>query len=215
MPALQSTPAREQFLDALQGGFDAARRGALRGASVAVAGCGGLGSNIAVWLARAGVGRLHLVDFDTVELSNLNRQQFELADLGVPKVDALAARIARVNPYARVTVDRVRLDAENAAGLLGAFPLVAEAFDDPAAKATLVDTLLALPGGPVVVGASGMAGWGPAGTIATRRVTGRFYLCGDESADVATTPALLASRVAVCAGHQATALIRLILGEEP
>lgn len=207
-------PSEEQLVDALQArmGADAQRR--LAEASVAIAGLGGLGSNIAIALARTGVGRLHLIDFDVVDLTNLNRQQYGIADLGRPKTEALREAIVRINPYLDVVTDRVRLDAALAVDLLGGYPIVVEAFDKPDAKAMLVDALCPLPGGPNVVGASGMAGLAPANLIATRRITDRWYLCGDGRSDVGSGLPLLASRVAICAGHQATAVVQLILGKD-
>lgn len=183
-------------------------------ARVAIAGLGGLGSSIALSLARTGVGTLHLVDFDVVEPSNLNRQQYRISHLGMPKAEALKQEIAEINPYVRVEAETLRVTEENALGLFEKDPIVCEAFDDPEAKAMLANTLLSQCPEKALVAASGMAGFGSGNTIKTRRVTGNFYLCGDGETEAQAGCGLMAPRVAICAGHQANMVLRLILGEE-
>ena len=104
-------------------------------ASVAICGLGGLGSNIAVALARAGVGRLHLIDFDRVELSNINRQQYAPDQIGLYKTEALADTIGRIAPCVRLTTDTVRMTVDNAGGLLQDEDIICEAFDSAEDKA--------------------------------------------------------------------------------
>ena len=182
-------------------------------ARVGIAGLGGLGSHIAFALARTGVGQLHLVDFDTVEPSNLNRQCYRVCDLGKPKTQALAEQLADVNPYLTVTTDCVRVTPDNAAALFADDPLVCEAFDAPDAKATLIDAVLSRCPGSVIVAASGMAGYDSCNDIRTRRVADRLYLCGDGKTAARPGYGLMAPRVSVCSGHQANMVLRLILGE--
>lgn len=181
-------------------------------ARVAIAGLGGLGSHIAFALARTGVGHLHLVDFDTVEPSNLNRQCYRIRDLGKPKTQALAEQLADVNPYLTITTDCVRVSADNAAALFADDPFVCEAFDAPDAKATLIDAVLSRCPNSIVVAASGMAGYDSCNDIRTRRITDRLYLCGDGQTAARPGYGLMAPRVSVCAGHQANMILRLILG---
>ncbi len=185
----------------------------LRSARVAVAGLGGLGSNVAVSLARAGVGELMLVDFDRVDLSNLNRQQYEIADLGRYKTDALSERLARINPYMKLTARTVKVTAENAAEIFGGFDIVCEAFDRADRKAMLISALLGECRGTVIVSGSGMAGYLSSNMIQTKRAFDRLYICGDGVTDSADVNGLMAPRVAICANHQANMIIRLILGE--
>lgn len=183
-------------------------------ASVAVAGLGGLGSNIALMLARTGVGRLLLVDFDVVEPSNLNRQCYAIGHLGMQKCNAMLKQVREVNPYIEVKAGNVRVDAENAAKLFDGYEIVCEAFDDPACKAELVNTVLAeLPGTKIVAG-SGMAGYGSANKIQTRKVFERLYVCGDGESEAKNGRGLMAPLVTVCAAHQANMVLRLILGLE-
>ena len=184
----------------------------LRSARVAIAGLGGLGSNIAVSLTRAGVGELLLVDFDRVEISNLNRQQYDTADLGRPKTEALRDHLLRINPYITLKTRTIRVDATNAAEVFGAYGIVCEAFDKAGAKAMLINALLEHCPQTYLVSGSGMAGYLSANTITTRRVFNRLYLCGDGVTDMADANGLMAPRVAVCANHEANMALRLILG---
>ncbi len=186
----------------------------VKAARVGIAGLGGLGSHIAFALARTGVGHLHLVDFDVVEPSNLNRQCYRICDLGKPKTQALAEQLRAVNPYLTITTDLVRVTAENAAALFAHDPIVCEAFDAPAAKAMLIDAVLTACPDSTLVAASGMAGFGSCNTIQTRRITDRFYLCGDGETAAEAGCGLMAPRVSVCAGHQANMILRLIVGED-
>lgn len=181
-------------------------------ARVAVAGLGGLGSHIAVMLARTGVGKLLLVDFDVVEPSNLNRQNYLVSHLGKKKTEALKEQIAQINPFIQVeTIDR-RVTAENAAAIFGEYPIICEAFDRPEAKAALVNAVLMELPESRIVSASGMAGYDSANDIKTVRKMSRLYVCGDMENEAKEGRGLMAPRVQVCAGHQANMVLRLILG---
>lgn len=184
---------------------------AIKNGAVAIAGLGGLGSNIAVMLAQTGVGRLLLVDYDIVEPSNLNRQHYTLRHLGMPKTGALAEQIREINPYVEVHTANIRVDAQNAAELFADWPLVCEAFDNPAAKAALINTLLP-DGKKTIVAASGMAGYGSSNTITTTQRMKRLYVCGDTVSEAMPGNGLMAPRVQICAGHQANMVLRLLLG---
>ncbi len=186
--------------------------GRVKHACVGIAGCGGLGSNVAISLARTGVGAMVLVDFDCVEPSNLNRQQYFVDQIGLPKVDALAANLARINPYVRTETHAIRVTHENAQHLFAQCDVVAECFDSPTAKAELARSLArATPRKPLVT-VSGIAGFGPASAIGSRRVLDSCFLVGDTETAAAPGRGLLAPRVAVAAGHQANIVLRLLLG---
>lgn len=199
-------------MDALARRIGATERECLAEARVGVAGLGGLGSHIAVMLARSGVGMLHLVDFDRVDESNLNRQHYFREHLGCRKTDALAEQLLRIDPQLELALDCVRVDAGNAAVLFAGERVVCEAFDDAACKAELVNALLTGTEATVVAG-NGMAGAGPAEAVVTRRASRRLYVCGDGATDVADA-ALYAPRVALCASQQALVAVRLALGLE-
>ncbi|MDA0180916.1 HesA/MoeB/ThiF family protein [Solirubrobacter phytolaccae] len=107
----------------------------LRDASVLVVGTGALGSPVAAYLAGAGVGRIGLVDSDVVEISNLHRQPLHFTpDLGVPKVESAAAKLRFLNPDVLIEPYQVRLDAENAAGLVEGQDLVIDCSDSFATR---------------------------------------------------------------------------------
>lgn len=207
-------PTREEMYRALEERHGAEIQKKLSEASVAVCGLGGLGSNIAVALARAGVGRLYLYDFDKVDISNLNRQQYFPEQLGMPKNEALADTLKRIAPYCDIVSHQVKLSEENIPQLLGDADIICEAFDKAEQKAMLVNFVLENMPEKYLVAGSGMAGFAPSNMIQTKRVTKRFYLCGDEVSDVDDGVGLVASRVLICAGHQAHAVIRIIVNSE-
>lgn len=186
----------------------------LKKATVGIAGVGGLGSAVAVALARVGVGCLILADFDVVEPSNLNRQQYFVDQLGSYKVDALAENLARINPYVSLETYRVMLDQDNIPAIFSPCQIVVEAFDRPDMKAMLVNTLLAEMPLVKVVAASGLAGYGSNNGIVTRRVSRRLFMVGDGESEARPGSGLMAPRVAIAAGHQANQVLRIILGEE-
>ena len=185
----------------------------LSAASVAVCGLGGLGSNIAIALARAGVGHIHIIDFDIVDVSNLNRQQYFPEQLGMPKTEALGDTLRRIALCSEITADCARLSEENIPELLRDDGIICEAFDRADQKAMLVNAVLENMPKKYLVAGSGMAGIGASNLITTKRVTKRFYLCGDGVSDAGDGLGLVSSRVLICAAHQANAIIRIIAGE--
>ena len=204
--------SEKEFFDALEGRLGASDVKKLRSSAVGVAGLGGLGSNIAMLLARTGVGKLVIADDDVVELSNIHRQSYPLDTVGKKKTDAVADEIVRINPWCTVEKHDIRLDGSNTSIFSGC-DIVCEAFDDAQAKIMLIESLSAM--GKTIVSGNGMAGKGPANSIITRKVGDRIYICGDGLSDVKTDGSLMPSRVMVCAAHQANAVIRIILGMEP
>lgn len=206
-------PSREVMREALNIRHGEDLQNKISAARVAVCGLGGLGSNIAIALARAGVGHLHLIDFDRVDLTNLNRQQYAVGQLGQYKTDALRETLSLVSPYCDVTCDTIQVTKENLPDLLKTEDYICEAFDLAEAKAMLVSGVLEHFPEKYLVAASGLAGLGSANTIQTRRVSKRFYLCGDGTSDSSVGLGLVASRVLVCAAHEANMILRLIAGE--
>lgn len=206
-------PSREVMREALNIRHGEDLQNKISAARVAVCGLGGLGSNIAIALARAGVGHLHLIDFDRVDLTNLNRQQYAVGQLGQYKTDALRETLSLVSPYCDVTCDTIQVTEETLPDLLKTEDYICEAFDRAEAKAMLVSGVLEHFPEKYLVAASGLAGLGSANTIQTRRVSQRFYLCGDGTSDSSVGLGLVASRVLVCAAHEANMILRLIAGE--
>lgn len=183
-------------------------------AVVGIAGLGGLGSAVAVALARIGVGKLILADFDVVEPSNLNRQQYFIDQLGSLKVDALAENLERINPYVVLERHGVVLTRENVPKIFAEVDVLVEAFDRADQKAMLVESFAReLPESPIVM-ASGLAGYESSNTIQTRRAGRSIVLVGDGVTAAAQGTGLMAPRVGVAAHHQANAVLRLLLNEE-
>ena len=185
----------------------------LKKAKVCILGLGGLGSNVAVLLARAGIGSLKLVDFDTVETSNLNRQQYRISHIGMKKTEALKNIIKEINPFVEVDILDIKVDRENIYSIVGDIEIVVEAFDRAETKAMVIEELLTKKN-KIVVSASGMSGLGSANEIITRKVRNNFYLIGDNYSDYEEYLGIMSTRVMLCAAHQANMVLRLILGEK-
>lgn len=211
---MQERVSREQLDQAFDARFPEEMRTKLRNARVAVAGLGGLGSNIAVMLARSGIGELLLVDFDTVDVTNLNRQMYLIPQLGKPKAEALPEILYQINPYLTYRSVCIKVTPDNVKELFSEYPIVCEAFDKPDQKAMLVRELLMQCPKTIVVSGNGMAGYADANEIRTCQVMKRLYVCGDQSTDVGNGIGLIAPRVAVCAAHEANKVMQLIMQTE-
>ena len=185
----------------------------LKKAKVCILGLGGLGSNVAILLARSGIGYLKLVDFDIVEASNLNRQQYRISHIGMKKTEAIRTIIKEINPFVEVEILNKKVDRENILSIVGDVEIVVEAFDVAETKAMAIEELL-INGNKMLVSASGMAGLGSANEIITRKVRDNFYLIGDNYSDYEEYSGIISTRVMICAAHQANIALRLILGEE-
>ena len=188
----------------------AEERESLARVTVAVVGAGGLGSNCAAHLVRAGIRRLILADFDVVSESNLNRQFFFREQVGLKKVDALAANLRRIEPDLDLTLVSDRLDAEGVAKLIVPADIVVEAVDGAETKATLIS--LALAAGKKVVAASGMAGWGRSAAMTARQMGSNLVVVGDGETAISDTLAPQSPRVGIAAAMEANSVIALILG---
>ncbi len=184
----------------------------LKKAKVCILGLGGLGSNVAVLLARAGISYLKLVDFDVVEVSNLNRQQYRISHIGIKKTEAIKSIIKEINPFVEIEVLNKKVDRENILSVVGDVEIVVEAFDVAETKAMAIEELLTN-GNKILISASGMAGIGSANEIITRKIRDNFYLIGDNYSDYEEYSGIMSTRVMLCAAHQANVVLRLIVGE--
>ena len=207
-------PSREEIRASLEERHGKEMQEKLEAAEVAICGLGGLGSAIAIALSRAGVGKLHLIDFDRVDLSNINRQQYSLNEIGMAKTDAMEKEIRRYSPYCNVKKTFVKLTEENVQEVLKSDKIICEAFDRAEEKAMLTNAVLEKLPGSVLVGASGMAGCGSSNEIVTRKVMKNYYICGDGISEISEGNGLMAPRVMICAAHQANMVIRIISGKE-
>ncbi len=183
----------------------------LQKTTIGIAGCGGLGSNAAVALVRAGIGRLILVDHDIVEASNLNRQHYFQADIGKPKVEALAAHLRAINPDVELALEDIELTPQVIASIFVDADLLVEAFDRAERKHWLIQAwCLAFPDRPVVA-ASGVSGCGNTGAMRVHS-SGNIHVCGDEESDMSM--GLCAARVMMAASMQANVAIELLTSED-
>ena len=185
----------------------------LKKAKVCILGLGGLGSNVAILLARAGIGYLKLVDFDIVEASNLNRQQYRISHIGMKKTEAIRTIIKEINPFVEVKTLDIKVDREKILSIVGDVEIVVEAFDRAETKAMAIEELLTNKN-KIVISASGMAGLGSANEVITRKIKENFYLIGDNYSDYEEYSGIMSTRVMLCAAHQANMVLRLILGEK-
>lgn len=177
---------------------------------VGIAGAGGLGSNIAVSLLRAGVQRFIIVDDDRVEISNLNRQYYFLDQVGMEKTAALHQVLLRINPHVQATLHCTRVTADNLTDLFGEADLLIEAFDEPEMKAlTAHHWLHTFPDRFLVMG-SGLSGYGRNNTLGTT-VRGKMVICGDQKTPYSTENGLTAPRLGIVAQMQANAALEILL----
>lgn len=178
---------------------------------VGIAGLGGLGSTVAVALARVGIGTLVLADFDVVEPSNLNRQQYDIGHIGMPKTAAMAAVLNRINPYLIVRLHQVMLDSRNIPKIFKDVMVLIECFDRADQKAMLVESAGESLPNAYIIGGSGMAGYGDGNRIQTIRVGARFFVSGDLTTVAEPGRGLMAPRVGIAACHQANLAVDLII----
>lgn len=183
----------------------------LKKASVAICGLGGLGSHIAIMLARSGVGRLHIIDFDVVEPSNLNRQSYMVEDLGKFKSEALKEQIQKINPFVNVFAQILKIEKENIKDLFLDDDIVCEAFDSAKYKAILSQNFHKFYPNKALVCGWGLAGYGNSNDIKTQKIAKNFYVCGDLQNEAKVGNGLMAPRVNICAAHQANLILQLLV----
>ena len=181
---------------------------------VGIAGLGGLGSVVAIALARVGVGRLILADFDVVEPSNLNRQQYFFHQIGMPKVEALRENLSKINPCVNIQIHHEKLDRDNVERIFKETDVVVEAFDRADQKAMLITAVSEKMPQKYIVAASGVAGYGDNNEIKTVRFSSRLFIVGDQKTAARPGVGLMAPRVGIAAHHQANTVLRILLGEE-
>lgn len=185
-------------------------KGKLEKATVGIAGCGGLGSNAAIALARIGVGKIILVDFDVVEPTNLNRQQYFINDIGKRKVDALEEKLKMINSFMQIEKYFEKLNSTNIKIIFKEAHVIVEAFDKVSEKAMLVKAFAGnLLKEKYLVTASGLAGYSSANTIKTKKLSKNIFVCGDNKTDF-LIEGVMAPRVMIAAGHQANKVVEII-----
>lgn len=192
--------------------FDEIKR-ILKQKTIGIAGCGGLGSNCAVGLARVGIGTLIIADFDRVELSNLNRQYYFINQIGELKTDALKKNLMAINPEINIINHNVLLTENNIPHIFQKCDIIVEAFDKAEMKEMLIETILIEMTDKPIISGLGMAGWGKNSSISSRKASKNLYVCGDETSEISDDNPPLGPRVAIVANMQANLALELILGQ--
>jgi sulfur carrier protein ThiS adenylyltransferase len=185
----------------------------LKTKTVGIAGCGGLGSNCAVALARTGIGKIIIADFDVIVMNNLNRQYYFYNQLGYKKVHALKENIRMVNPEVQVVPYDLKLTPAEIVNIFKDCDVIVEAFDLADMKQMIIETVqVEMPGKPLVVGL-GMAGFGKNDLLGTRRID-NLYICGDGISEISDSLPPIAPRVGIVAHMQANQVLEILLNQQ-
>ncbi len=182
----------------------------LKNYTVGIAGAGGLGSNAAVALARTGIGKIIIADFDTIDESNLNRQYYFIDQIGMPKVVALKQNIQRINPNCIVEIHQLKIEERNIFDLFSNCSVIIEAFDLAEMKKMFVETVLTELPNTYIISGLGMAGWGKTNDITSKKID-KLYVCGDAKSEISKENPPLAPRVAIVANMQANICLEILL----
>jgi len=183
----------------------------LKKSTVGIAGLGGLGSAVAVALARMGIGTLILVDYDVVEPSNLNRQHFFIDQIGLSKTEAIIEHLSRINPYVQAVTHQERVTEENLFRFFGEADVIVECFDRAEEKKMILEAAAGMLPEAFVVGASGVAGYGDSNGIKTWRLSDKIFIVGDLKHAAEPGRGLMAPRVGIAAHHQANLAVALLI----
>jgi len=185
----------------------------LRNSVVGIAGAGGLGSNVAFSLARAGIGTLIIADFDKIEPSNLNRHQYFIEQIGRSKVEALLENLRKINPFSKYEIHNLEINDDNISEVFADAEILVEAFDMAEMKKMLIESWISqFPKRPIIA-ASGLAGFGKNEILHSRKI-GSLYICGDEDTEVEEGISPMAPRVGIVANMQANLVLELVLKTE-
>ena len=182
----------------------------LEKASVSILGCGGLGSTIAMTLARCGLGKIYLYDFDKVELSNLNRQNYDQSDLGKSKVLQTKKKIKETIPYTEVYGEEIYITRENLDEISQRSDIFIEAFDKKEMKTMVFDYFLGKKDKKLIM-ASSLSGLGDIHDIKIKNLA-NVCMVGDFR----STPeeGLYLPYVGIVANIEALCAIKIIRGEK-
>lgn len=206
-------PTEEELETAMMARHSPGVHKKLKSSTVGIAGLGGLGSTVAVALARTGVGRLIIVDFDIIEPTNLNRQQYFIDQIGQSKALAMRDNLKKINPYIKIDAIEEKLQPNEIVEIFTDADIVAECFDLADQKQMIVETILSKMKIPIV-SASGMAGVGKSNDIKTQKINKNLILVGDMESAASPGSGLMAPRVGIAACHQANAIVEYLINKE-
>lgn len=206
--------SKAQLSKTLQARIGAANLKKLERPVIAIAGVGGIGSFVALLLAKTGIENFIIADKDEVSLSDINRQAYSLNHVGKPKTKAIAQIIKQVNPYAKITAFNGMVTKQTVKKIFGGADILIEGFDSPKAKAMLLTSFLKeCPGKPVIT-ACGVVGFESCSLLRQTTVADNLYAVGDMENECSAKISLAAPRVAASAGMMANLAVRIILGLE-
>ncbi len=208
------TPAPEEFQAMLTARHTPGIQEKIRKARVAVLGLGGLGSAVAAALAKIGIGKMLLSDYDVVEPSNLNRQQYFTDQIGMLKTRALRENLLRMNPFLTLELIEEELTENSLPSFFHDVDVLVECFDSSQMKAATLRSVLTRMTKVSYIGSSGMAGYASNNSIVTKMLQPGIYMVGDDISEARPGQGLMAPRVGIAAHHQANQVLRLIVGEE-
>jgi sulfur carrier protein ThiS adenylyltransferase len=209
------TPTPEELDSLLSARHTPGIQKQIKQASIAVLGLGGLGSAVAGAMAKIGIGKMLLSDYDVVEPSNLNRQHYFVDQIGMQKTLALRDNLLRMNPAIHLELIEKQLTETDIPELFSNVDVLVECFDDAAMKASAFRAVMNTMKDVSYVGSSGMAGFGENNSIITKEIRPGMYLVGDAVTAAKPGCGLMAPRVGIAAHHQANQALRIILGKAP
>ncbi|MDR0304154.1 MAG: sulfur carrier protein ThiS adenylyltransferase ThiF [Chitinispirillales bacterium] len=180
----------------------------IRKVRVGIAGAGGLGSNCAAALVRAGFINITVVDFDDVSLLNLNRQFYFENQIGQKKVKALSENLRKINPNLNLSVFSQKITSKNIDSFFEDVNIVVEAFDTSESKALIANRFLL--DEKYFICVSGLAGYGNSDRLKIREIGVKSWIIGDETCDVKNFSPL-APAVLICAAKQADKILEITL----
>jgi len=175
---------------------------------IGIAGCGGLGSNCANSLIRSGIINLRLVDFDTVETGNLDRQFFFTRQKGLPKAQALLKNLLEINSLAVIDIVEEKLTRNNISEIFKGCAIIVEALDREEDKAMLIECLL--PEKELIVSSSGIAGYGRSDRIKVNRIKHNLIIIGDLTTGINKAKPL-SPAVNIAAAKQADCVVEYLI----
>jgi len=181
---------------------------------VGIAGLGGLGSAVAIALARIGIGTLIIADFDLVEPSNLNRQHYFIEHIGMAKTSAMEQLLKKINPYMRVVAHNEIVKKNNIQKIFQNADIIVECFDRVEAKTMILETVARFLPETYIIGASGLAGYDDSNSIQTRKLGDKIFIVGDLVKAAGPGQGLMAPRVGIAAHHQANLVVSLLMGDD-
>lgn len=185
----------------------------LQSKTVGIAGAGGLGSNCAIALARVGIGKLIICDFDIVSEGNLNRQYYFIKQIGFPKVMAIRDNINQVNPNVQVEIHHEKLDENLIISIFRDCDIIVEAFDLAEMKKMICETVLSKMPDKFIISGMGLGGWGNNNLIRTHQFD-KLFICGDLETEVSEEYPPLAPRVGIVSSMQANLVLELLINQK-